>query len=130
VLCITYSIGEILWHHRDREGDYFLKPFTAKPPEIESWNIFLSIDDPLRPELLSELYARRDRFLFALQTGNISGIPRLTGDLKKMKCKRYNYLKRCFQIDDETVDAFRAGLEPSVLDRVFSSQTFIFIDHK
>lgn len=120
VLCITYSTYETEWIKRDDLGDHYLKSYDAKPPGLEAWSVFMSLDDPLREELKDELMKRRDRFLEALQENRVDVLPRLVGIYKKLKCKRCCFLDQCFIKDDETVDAIKFGLKSSVINRAFS----------
>ena len=55
ILCIKYSIPELIWYQRNGEGDHYVKPFNAKAPGIESWAVFLSLDDPLREEIRNKI---------------------------------------------------------------------------
>ncbi len=96
ILCIKYSIPELIWCKRDGEGDYYIKPFNAKSPSLESWAIFLSLDDPLRQEINDEMAKKRDIFLEALETNKVELLPRLTGQAKVLKCKRCPHMENCW----------------------------------
>ena len=75
----------------------------------------------LRDLVENELKVRKERFLEALKAEDVSSLPRLTGVAKKLKCKKCNYLTRCFQEDDESTEAVKLGSELSasaVVDRI------------
>jgi hypothetical protein len=87
ILCFKYSVPELIWHRRDGDGDHYIKPFDGKPPGIESWAVQLSLDSPLRQQLMDEMIKKRDLFLEALSRNKVDLLPRLTGLAKKLKCK-------------------------------------------
>lgn len=118
ILCIKYSIPELIWYQRDGDGDYYVKPFDGKPPGIESWAVQLSLDDPLRQQLKDEMIKKRDLFLEALFRSKVDLLPRLTGLAKKLKCKSCPFIERCWVSDGETMDAMRLATELTVIDRI------------
>lgn len=118
ILCIKYSIPELVWYKRDREGDHYVKSFNAKSPGIDSWAVFLSMDDQLRQEIKQEMLARRDLFLEALATDTVEILPRLTGLAKKFKCRRCNFIEKCWGEDNETSAAIQMATEPNVIDKI------------
>lgn len=118
ILCIKYSIPELVWYERNNDGDHYLKTPNAKPPGIESWVVFLSMDDPLRQEIKEEMFRKRDLFLEALATNTVEILPRLTGFAKKLKCKRCPFFNRCWSEDGETIEAMQLATEISIIDNL------------
>jgi hypothetical protein len=118
ILCIKYSTPEMIWHHRDGDGDHYIKPFDGKPPGIESWAVQLSLDDPLRQQLKDEMIKKRDQFLEALSRSKVDLLPRLTGLAKKLKCRSCPFIERCWVSDGETVEATRLAIELTVIDKI------------
>jgi hypothetical protein len=120
-LCIKYSIPELIWYQRNVEGDHYLKSNNGKGPEIESWSIFLSLDDPLRQEIKDEMIKRRDIFLEALLTNRVELLPRLMGLDKKIKCKWCPFMEKCWGLDEETPEAMQLATELNIIDRILSA---------
>ena len=118
ILCIKYSVSELIWYQRDGEGDHYLKPFGGKGPGIESWAILLSSDDPLRQEIRDEIIKRRDLFLEALSNNKVDLLPRLTGLDKKIKCKWCPFMERCWGLESETPEAMQLETESNITDRI------------
>lgn len=123
-LCIKYGTPEMFWYKRNDEGDHYLKPFDSSGPEIVSWTVYLSSDDPLRQELRTELVSRRDLFIEALKSNRVEILPRLTDFYKRLKCKGCMFMERCWNIDGETKEATRMALDYSVLDNKLSLQQY------
>jgi hypothetical protein len=87
ILCIKYSVPELIWYLRDGEVDHYLRPSSGKGPGIESWSIYLSHNDPLREEIKDEMSKRKDAFLEALTMNRPELLPRLIGLDKRIKCR-------------------------------------------
>jgi hypothetical protein len=105
ILCIKYSVPELIWYERNNDGDHYIKPLNGKGPGLESWSVVLSINDPLREEIKQEMFSRRDIFLEALTTNNVSILPRLIGLEKRIKCKRCAFFEKCWVTDEEMIEA-------------------------
>jgi hypothetical protein len=118
ILCIKYFTPELIWYHRDGEGDHYIKPFDGKAPGIESWAVLLSLDDPLRQELKDEMVRKRDLFLQALSANKVELLPRLTGLSKKLKCRSCPFIKRCWVSDGETAEAKQLATETTIIDKI------------
>jgi hypothetical protein len=118
ILCIKYSVSELIRYQRDGEGDHYIKPFNGKGPGIESWAILLSSDDSLRQEIKDEIIKKRDLFLEALANNKVDILPRLTGLDKKVKCKWCPFMERCWISDEETAEAMQLATELTVGDKV------------
>ena len=105
ILSINYNVKELNWIKRDDQGDHYVRPFDAKPVGIESWSVVLPYKDLARDLIKDQIAERRDRFLKALQNNEVKSLPRLTGELKRLKCKGCCYRDKCFNEDLETLDA-------------------------
>jgi hypothetical protein len=115
IISIRYNIKELRWVKRDSDGDHFIRPKNAKTVGIESWEVFLSADDVVRGILKNEMVRRKNLFLKALEDGDVSILPRLLGEAKKIKCPSCPYLDRCFS-DSESPEATSMAEEIDLLD--------------
>ena len=80
----TYEMGQI---GHDGQGDLYLKRTGTKGPELCCFKVILTLDDPVRDKLKDQMLSNRDNFKKALETGDVSSLPRLTGELKKMSVR-------------------------------------------
>jgi CRISPR/Cas system-associated exonuclease Cas4 (RecB family) len=116
VLCIRYNVKELRWVKRDADGDHYLRPKGAKDVGIESWEVYLAQDDVVRGLLKNEAVRRKNLFLRALEDDDVSILPRLTGENKRIKCFHCPYQEKCFNQDAETAEAQELGQEVDLLD--------------
>ena len=105
LLVIKYNAYEMEQIGHDAQGDLYLKRTRAKGPELCCFEVILTLDDPVRDKLKHQMLYRRDNLKRALETGDVSSLPRLIGELKKMRCFNCDFLSRCWKRDDETSDA-------------------------
>jgi hypothetical protein len=115
IISIRYNIRQLKWVKRDDQGDYFLRPFNAKDVGIESWQIYLPLDDIARELLKNEMVRRKNLFLKALEENDVSILPRLIDDAKRNKCPSCPYYEKCYQ-DPETKKAQEMAKETDLLD--------------
>lgn len=112
IICITYNTAEFSWQYRDNEGhDYYVKRRDARPVEIESWKVVLSMDDKLRDDLTNEMLSRKDLLLNALKENNVSMLPRVKLKDKRLKCTKCPYKIRCWESDRESISAIKMNLD-------------------
>jgi hypothetical protein len=90
---------------------HYIRPLDAKPPDMECFQIILSMDDPMRQTLKQQMILRKDLFLKSLATKNIKILPRLIDKDKIIKCKHCPYNTRCWDQDDESIDAMKLAIE-------------------
>jgi hypothetical protein len=109
ILCIKYSIPELIWYEQNSEGDHYIKPFKGKAPSIESWTVLLSLDDPLRQEIKDETIKKRDHFLDVLISNKVESLPRLTGLAKKLKSKFCPFIEKCWISDGGDSGSYTTG---------------------
>jgi DNA polymerase elongation subunit (family B) len=105
LLVIKYNTYEMEQIGHDAQGDLYLKRTGAKGPELCCFEVILTLDDPVRDKLKDQMLSIRDNFRKALETGDVSSLPRLIGELKKMRCFNCDFLTRCWKKDGETADA-------------------------
>ena len=105
ILCIKYNLAEMEYIQRSDAGTTYLKKPDGKKPEIETWSITLPLDDEVRVMLKEQMLARKDRLLEALQKEEVASLPRLNGDLKRLKCGNCVFKDRCWNQDFESLDA-------------------------
>lgn len=116
LLVIRYENRPLIWTSRDRDKtDHFRRLATAPQVGIESWNIFLSMDDPLRADLQNEMLELRDRFAQALNTNDVSLLPRLILKDKYVMCPKCPFYSKCY-IDSESMETIRWNLERRQFD--------------
>jgi hypothetical protein len=115
ILSIRYNIKELRWVKRDDEGDYFFRPFDAKDVGIESFEVRLPSDDVIREILKNEMVRRKNLFLKALEESDVSILPRLIDDAKRIKCPYCPYYEKCGQ-DSESQEAQQMSKEIDLLD--------------
>lgn len=119
ILSIRYNIRPMEWLKRDSEkNDYYIRKHDAESVGTESWAVYLSKDDILRKQLREELIVKRDRFFESLNTNNIALLPRLRGHDKTIKCKNCIYFNSCWNLDSESEEAMKLGMQISALDKV------------
>ena len=87
ILCIKYNLSEMEYMQRSEAGTTYLKKPDGKKPEIETWSITLPLDDEVRAMFKDQMLGRKDRLLNALKESKVDSLPRLTGDLKRLKCR-------------------------------------------
>jgi hypothetical protein len=105
LLVIKYNTYEMEQIGHDAQGDLYLKRTGAKGPELCCFEVILTLDDPVRDKLKDQMLSRSNNFKKALEAGDVSSLPRLIGELKKMRCFNCDFLTRCWKRDDETADA-------------------------
>ena len=117
IISIKYNIKELKWIKSDIYGDYFFRPFNSKPPEIESWEIFLSANDITREILKNEMIRRKNLFLKALETKDVTILPRLPEKMRNKKCPWCKFYDICMDSNnDETEQAKEMGNEIDIFD--------------
>jgi hypothetical protein len=116
ILCIKYNLSEMEYIQRSEAGTTYLKPHDGKKPEIETWSITLPLDDEVRNMLREQMLSRKDRLLEALQNNEVKSLPRLTGDLKRLKCGSCVFKDRCWNQDFESLDAMKWDADQNRLD--------------
>jgi hypothetical protein len=117
VICITYNTAEFSWQYRDGEGhDHYIKRKDARPVEMESFRVNLSMDDKLREDLTNAMISRKDLLLKALKENNVSMLPRVKMKDKKLKCTRCPYVEKCWKSDRESIAAIKMNMEDDLLD--------------
>ena len=105
------EIKDLQWIGRDSQGDYYVRSLDAKPPDMECFQIILSLDDPMRLRLKQQMILRKDLFVKALATKNVTILPRLVGKDKTIKCKHCQFKTRCWDEDGENVEAMKLAIE-------------------
>lgn len=116
IISIRYNTKELRWIKSDSKGDYFLQPYGAKGPFIESWTVHLPKDDVVREILKNEMVRRKNLFRKALELSDVSILPRLTEAKRNSKCSKCNFYNRCMNEDDETAEAHEMANELDILD--------------
>jgi hypothetical protein len=116
ILCIKYNLSEMEYIQRSEAGTTYLKKPDGKKPEIETWSITLPLDDEVRIMLKEQMLSRKDRLLEALQNNEVKSLPRLTGDLKRLKCGNCVFKDRCWNQDSESLDAIKWDADQNRLD--------------
>jgi hypothetical protein len=111
ILAIRYEIKDLQWIGRDSQGDHYVRSLDAKPPDMECFQIILSLDDPMREALKQQMILRKDLFMKALTTRNLTILPRLVGKDKTIKCKHCQFKTRCWDKDGETIEAMNLAIE-------------------
>jgi hypothetical protein len=105
ILVINYSSKEMMiWHHNDKDGrSWFYRPANAKGLGIECWHVFMSKGDYDR-ELLWEqqMMRRKNLFLKATKANDVSMLPRVRLQDRRLKCTHCPFYERCMYKDDET----------------------------
>ena len=117
ILSIRYNVKELRWIKSDLEGDYFFRPFnSAKDVGIESWDVFLPCQDIAREILKNEMVRRKNLFVKALEHNDVSILPRLIDEEKRIKCPHCQFNDKCINQDSETNDAKEMAKERDLLD--------------
>ena len=116
IISIRYNVKELKWIRSDSQGDYFFRPFTAKDVGIESWEIFLPLNDIAREILKNEIVRRKNLFLKALNENDVSMLPRLINHARRTKCPRCTFYDKCINQDSETEKAKEMANEKDLLD--------------
>ena len=116
IIVIRYNVKEIRWVKRNSDGDHYIRPKNAKDVGIESWGVLLSQDDVVRGLLRNEMVCRKNLFLRALEENNVSILPRLVGEAKKIKCFHCPYQTKCFNYDGKTAEAQELAQEADLFD--------------
>jgi hypothetical protein len=115
IISIRYNVKELRWVKCDSEGDFFFRPFDAKDVGIESWEVFLPSHDITREILKNEMVRRKNLFLKALEENDVSILPRLIDDAKRIKCPSCAYYEKCGE-DSEKLEAQEMAREVDLLD--------------
>lgn len=116
IISIRYNVKELKWIRSDSEGDYFFRPFTARDVGIESWEIFLPLNDITREILKNEIVRRKNLFLKALKENDVSMLPRLIDHARRTKCPQCTFYDKCINQDSETKEAKEMANEKDLLD--------------
>jgi len=116
IISIRYNVKELKWIRSDSQGDYFFRPFTARDVGIESWEIFLPLNDIAREILKNEIVRRKNLFLKALKENDVSMLPRLINHARRTKCPRCTFYDKCINQDSETEKAKEMANEKDLLD--------------
>jgi hypothetical protein len=116
IISIRYNIRELRWIRSDSEGDYFIRPLDAKDVGIESWEVFLALDDIVRQLLKNEMVRRKNLFLKALNENNVSVLPRLIDDAKRNKCPYCPFNDKCINQDPESDQAKEIAKEIDLIN--------------
>jgi hypothetical protein len=116
IISIRYNVKELKWIRSDSQGDYFFRPFTARDVGIESWEIFLPLNDIAREILKNEIVRRKNLFLKALNENDVSMLPRLINHARRTKCPRCTFYDKCINQDSETEKAKEMANEKDLLD--------------
>lgn len=105
-ISIRYNVKELQWAFRRKGFDYFKRP-TIDPINVgvESWEIILPKDDPVRRALEEEIEYRGNLLLTAIKTNNVSILPRVPQKKFNFKCKGCPFKDRCYNDDGETAEA-------------------------
>lgn len=105
-ISIRYNVKELIWAYRSKGFDFFKRP-TTDPQNVgvESWEIILPHDDPVRRELEEEIEHRGNLLLTAIKTNNVSILPRVPQKKFNFKCKGCPFKDRCYNEDGETAEA-------------------------
>lgn len=118
IIAIKYFVPELIWQKRDSKGNnHYIKPHDGRPPEIQSWGVFMSMDDPLREGICSQMLERRRILQRALGEDDVSFLPRLIGKAKYIRCRKCPFYQRCYG-DPESEYAMQMAREPNVLDQL------------
>jgi CRISPR/Cas system-associated exonuclease Cas4 (RecB family) len=117
MLVINYSSRETIWHHNDSDGkSWFYRPANAKPAGVECWHISISKDDYARELLWDQMQRRKNAFLKARQSNDVSFLPRIRVRDRKMKCSGCPFYERCMRQDGETEEARAMANDLELLD--------------
>jgi len=117
IISIKYNTKELKWIKSDSQGDYFFRPFNSKMAEIESWEINLPTNDVTREILKNEMVRRKNLFLKALTTEDISILPRLSEKNRDRKCRWCKFYDICMdKTNDEDENAKEMAKEIDILD--------------
>lgn len=117
ILSIRYNVKEFRWIKSDLKGDYFFRPFNnAKDIGIESWEVLLPSDDIARELLKNEMVRRKNLFVKALEHNDVSALPRLIDEEKRIKCPQCQFNDKCINQDSETNEAKEMAKERDLLD--------------
>jgi hypothetical protein len=111
ILAIRYEIKDLHWIGRDSQGDHYVRSLYAKPPDMECFQVILSLDDLMSETVKQQMISRKDLFVKALTTKNVQILPRLIGKDKTIKCKHCQFKTRCWDEDGETVEAMKLAIE-------------------
>lgn len=119
IICIKYNCNKMRWAKKDNDGSvWYEKLANSRPPEIVSYDVVLTKDDPLRNKLLEELLERKSRFLESLKANDVSMLPRLCGVSRFIKCPSCPFYDRCYNIDTHTSDARDFASKVQVIDQI------------
>jgi hypothetical protein len=116
ILCIRYNVKSLTWVKRDADGDHFIRKKDAKDVDIESWGVYLASDDVIREVIKNEMARRKNLFLKALEENDVSILPRLVGESKRIKCFHCPFFQKCMNQDSETLEAKELAQEVDLLD--------------
>lgn len=118
IISIRYNAKELVWIKRDNEGDHYLRPHDGKGVGIESWSVYLPLEDIARDLIKDEMIERKELFSKALQNNEVKHLPRMTGANKIIKCKHCVFYDTCWNKDVESIKAMQLGTRKDLLDMV------------
>lgn len=105
-ISIRYNVKELQWAFRKNGFDYFKRPLDCPlNVGVESWEIILTKNDPVRRALEEEIEYRGNLLLEAIKTNNVSILPRVPKKKFNLKCKSCPFKDRCYNEDGETPEA-------------------------
>lgn len=115
LLVIKYNLSEMEYLQRQDAGDIYCRLRNGAKPSIETWNVSLPLDSEIRVLLKEQILERKDRLLEALKNDNVKSLPRLTGDLKRLKCGGCVFYGRCYE-DPQSLDAITWDIQQQESD--------------
>jgi len=99
ILCIRYANNRnLIWLKSDSAGDYYFSPkastagHDSRLPDIETWTVIMQKDSPIREMLKDEIRMRVKLLRFALRSGSVAELPKVS---EEWKCIRCPFLKDC-----------------------------------
>ena len=117
ILVINYSSKELIWHHNDSDGrSWFYRPANARAAGVESWHVSMSKDDYARELLLDQMLRRKNAFLGAKRANDVSMLPRVRLQDRRLKCSHCPFYEKCMNEDAESEDARAMANDLDLLD--------------
>jgi CRISPR/Cas system-associated exonuclease Cas4 (RecB family) len=115
IISIRYNIKELRLIKKDDTGEYYFRPKDTRPPGIESWSVNLPKDDIMRELLRNEMVLRKNMLVSALETHDVTILPRVTEPLKSSKCPSCPFYSRCYD-EMENERALDIAQQTDILD--------------
>jgi len=91
------------------------RPPDAKPAGIESWEVYMSMDDPAREALWKQMRRRKEQFLRAIRAADVTILPRVNVRERNFKCSSCLFYERCMNQDGETEEALAMANDLNLL---------------